>query len=149
QLNHPHVCTLYDAGEQDAITYLVLELVDGETLAARLERARPLRLQDARAIAIEVAEALDAAHRLGIVHRDLKPSNVMLTRTGAKLIDFGIAKASAVPFSSGRLDDTNPRSRDTVTAEGTLLGTIQYIAPEQLEGREADARSDLFSFGAV
>jgi serine/threonine protein kinase len=152
QLSHPHICTLHDVGEHDGSTYLVLELLEGETLADRLERSkpRPLPLKEALAIAVDAAEALDAAHRRGIVHRDLKPSNVMLTKSGAKLLDFGIAKDTHVLLESGApAAETGGPVIDTVTAEGMLLGTLQYAAPEQLEGRVADARSDIFSFGAM
>jgi len=137
-LNHPHICTLYDVGHQDGGAYLVMELIDGQTLAERLAKGA-LPLQQALEYAIQIAEALEAAHRCGIVHRDLKPANVMLTRAGVKLLDFGIAKmtASVATVSS------------TLTAEGTLVGTLHYMAPEQLEGRETDARSDIFAFGAV
>src|SRR5215470_831441 len=140
QLNHPHICTLHDVGEHEGATYLVLELLDGETLADRLERSRPhaLPLKDALAIAVDVAEALEAAHGRGIVHRDVKPSNIMLTAAGAKLLDFGISKAVLEGTAS-----------QTATAEGRMVGTVPYMAPEQLEGRDADARSDSFSFGAV
>ena len=149
QLNHPHICTLHDVGEHDGATYLVLEFVEGETLANRLTRLkpRPLPLKDALAIAIDVAEALDAAHRRGIVHRDLKPSNVMLTSTGAKLLDFGIARpVIPTPDHEHTATSTMP---STLTADGVLVGTVQYMAPEQIESRDADARSDLFAFGAV
>jgi serine/threonine protein kinase len=140
QLSHPHICTLHDIGEYEGSTYLVLELLTGETLADRLAQLKPhpLPVRQAVAIAIDVAEALDAAHNRGVVHRDLKPSNIMLTATGAKLLDFGISKAVTASAAS-----------ETLTAEGTLLGTVQYMAPEQLEGREADARTDIFAFGAV
>jgi eukaryotic-like serine/threonine-protein kinase len=150
RLNHPHICTLYDIGEHEGATYLVLELVDGQTLTDRLERLRPrpLPLKEALAIAIDIAEALDAAHRRGIVHRDLKPSNVMLTEAGAKLLDFGIAKAKDAFFPPGP-DGSDGLPCGTVTVEGAILGTIHYMAPEQLEGRDTDGRSDIFSFGAV
>jgi serine/threonine protein kinase len=140
KLNHPHICTLYDVGEHESATYLVLELLEGETLASRLERfqTQPLTLTAALTVGVEIAKALEVAHRGGIVHRDLKPSNIMLTATGATLLDFGISRSVEEGQSS-----------QTVTAEGTLLGTVQYMAPEQLEGREADRRSDIFAFGAV
>jgi serine/threonine protein kinase len=140
RLNHPHICTLYDVGEHEGSTYLVLELLNGETLAERLERSQPdaLPLKDALAIAVDVAEALEAAHQRGVVHRDVKPSNIMLTPAGAKLLDFGISKAV--------LEGTGWQ---TSTVEGRILGTVPYMAPEQLEGRDADMRSDIFSSGAV
>ena len=155
QLNHPHICTLYDVGHDGDVDYLVIEYLEGQTLAERLPRSkdRALPVAEALEIAIQIADALDAAHRRGIIHRDLKPANVMLTKTGAKLLDFGIAKAVGPPGNRGvRLQPdvtAVPTIPPTLTADGTLLGTVQYMAPEQLEGREADARSDLFAFGAM
>ena len=146
-LNHPHICTLYDVGHQDGIDYLVMELLEGQTLAERLIKGA-LPLDQAMQYAIQLADALDVAHRRGIVHRDLKPANVFISRSGssgtpiAKLLDFGIAKAIALSPAAATVSAT-------LTNEGTLLGTVQYMAPEQLEGREADTRSDLFAFGAV
>ena len=142
-LSHPHICTLHDIGHQNGVDFLVMERLEGVTLAARLEAGR-LPFDRALTIAIEVADALTAAHRLGIVHRDLKPGNIMLTKTGSKLLDFGLAKAVA-PFIGG----TAPTRASTMTAEGTIVGTFQYMAPEQLEAKETDARTDIFSFGAV
>lgn len=140
QLNHPNICTLHDVGEN----YLVMELLEGETLADRLVRG-PLALNELLRYGAEIAEALDKAHRAGIVHRDLKPGNVMLTRTGAKLLDFGLAKSrGAISFDTEGATEHKP-----LTREGTILGTFQYMAPEQLGGEEADARTDIFSFGAV
>src|SRR5438128_12403661 len=145
-LNHPHICVLHDVGRQDGTDYLVMEYLEGQTLAARLEKGA-LPLDEALKIAIEIADALDKAHRQGVVHRDLKPSNVMLTKSGAKLLDFGLAKLKqeTQPASTLSALPTNAN----VTAKGTILGTLQYMSPEQLEGREADARSDIFAFGAV
>ena len=143
-LNHPHICTLHDVGEQDGIHYLVMELVEGETLAASLTRG-PLPVGEGLRCAAQIADALDKAHRQGITHRDLKPGNVMLTKVGAKLLDFGLAKLKRGPLGESAL----PTQLASVTAEGTILGTLQYMAPEQLEGREADARSDIFAFGAM
>ena len=143
KLNHPHICTLYDVGHDSGIYYLVVEYLDGQSLADRLKKGA-LPIDQALAIAIDIASALDAAHRAGIVHRDLKPANVMLTKGGAKLLDFGIARMSPAP--GGMTSATTPA---TLTTEGALLGTMQYMAPEQLEGREADARSDIFAFGAL
>ena len=148
-LNHPHICTLHDVGEQDGTHYLVMELVEGDTLAARLEKGR-LPLDQALEYAIQIADALDKAHRQGIVHRDLKPGNIMLTKSGVKLLDFGLAKlkGDAGPASAFSQMPTQDASKP-LTQEGTILGTLQYMAPEQLEGNEADARTDIFAFGAV
>ena len=150
QLSHPHICALYDVGHQETaggpVDYLVMELLEGETLAARLARG-PLPLAETLRHAVEMTDALDRAHRQGIVHRDLKPANVMLTRAGIKLLDFGLAKAVA-PFPGPAAETALP-TRTQITREETILGTLQYMAPEQLEGREADGRSDLFAFGAV
>lgn len=146
-LAHPHICTLHDVGRQDGIDFLVMEHVEGETLSARLERGA-LSLQEALKYAVQIADALDKAHRQGIVHRDLKPANIMLTKGGAKLLDFGLAKTGApIVVSNGAAPaQAHPR---VVTAAGTILGTVQYMAPEQLEGKETDARTDVFAFGAV
>src|SRR5215468_5390600 len=133
-LNHPHICTLHDVGQQDGIDYLVMEFLEGQTLAQRLERGA-LPLDEALKIAIEIADALDKAHRQGIVHRDLKPSNVMLTKSGAKLLDFGLAKLQekASTLSNPATDITMATSK--LTGEGMLVGTFQYMAPEQFEGK--------------
>jgi Tol biopolymer transport system component len=141
-LNHPNICTLYDIGRQDGVDYLVLELLEGETLADRLEKG-PLPLDQALRIAMQIADALDRAHRQGVVHRDLKPGNIMLTKDGAKLLDFGLAKLRDQPAA----DDATVTK--ALTAQGTIMGTFQYMAPEQLEGKDADARTDIFAFGAV
>src|SRR5262250_2268185 len=145
-LNHPHICTLHDVGQQDGIDYLVMEYLEGQTLAARLEKGA-LPLDEALKTAIEIADALDKAHRQGVVHRDLKPGNVMLTKSGAKLLDFGLAKLKQETQQQTTLSAL-PTNAD-VTAKGTILGTLQYMAPEQLEGEEADARTDIFAFGAM
>jgi eukaryotic-like serine/threonine-protein kinase len=146
-LNHPRICTLYDVGRDPHIAYLVMEYVEGETVAQRLEHG-PLPYERALAIAIEMADALAVAHRAGIVHRDLKPANVMLTKSGAKLLDFGLAKATGQPRVVGSLS-MQPTTPPNLTAQGTILGTFHYMAPEQLEGEEADARTDVFAFGAL
>jgi Tol biopolymer transport system component len=148
QLSHPHICALYDVGMHEGVDYLVMELLDGETLAERLQRG-PLPLSEVLEYGTQIADALDKAHRQGIVHRDLKPANIMLTRGGAKLLDFGLAKLSLKqeqPLSGLTTDATAHRN---LTQEGTILGTFQYMAPEQLEGLDADARTDIFALGAV
>jgi eukaryotic-like serine/threonine-protein kinase len=151
QLSHANICQLYDLGQQDGIHYIVMEFLEGETLGARLMKGR-LPLELVLRYGAEVAEGLEQAHRMGVVHRDLKPGNIMLTRTGAKLLDFGLAKTASpvMPQSSGlSATMTSPNLSQPLTAEGTVIGTYQYMSPEQIEGREADARSDIFSFGAV
>src|SRR5262244_3177894 len=149
QLSHPHICALYDVGNQDGIEYLVMEYLEGETLAERLLRGA-LPLEQTLRYGQEIADALDKAHRQGFVHRDLKPGNVMLTKSGVKLLDFGLAKAMAPPVpQSGMTSLPTMAGGANLTEKGTILGTFQYMAPEQLEGREADARSDIFAFGAV
>jgi len=147
-LSHPHICALHDFGRDNGIDYLVMEYLEGETLAERLI-AGPLPLAEVLRYSIEIADALDHAHRRGFVHRDLKPANVMVTKSGAKLLDFGLAKSRprATFLESG--PSTPGAATQSLTAEGTLIGTLHYMAPEQLEGREADARSDIFAFGAV
>ena len=147
-LNHPNICTIHDVGQANGVDFLVMEFLEGETLAARLVRG-PLPLNEALARAIEIADALSTAHRQGIVHRDLKPGNVMLTTTGAKLLDFGLARIvidepEAEAFASVAATITAP-----LTGAGVVLGTIQYMAPEQIEGVAADQRTDVFAFGAV
>jgi Tol biopolymer transport system component/tRNA A-37 threonylcarbamoyl transferase component Bud32 len=160
-LNHPNICSLHDVGSQDGTDFLVMELLEGETLADRLKRG-PLPLEQLLKIGIEIADALEKAHRQGIAHRDLKPGNIMLTKSGAKLLDFGLAKSVAmssaagaiaaggnapVPVFSAAMTQTSPAS--PLTMQGAIVGTMQYMAPEQIEGKEADARSDIFAFGAV
>src|SRR5579864_2299143 len=147
-LNHPHICVLHDIGFQDGIDFLVMEYLEGETLAQRLLKG-PLPLEQVLQYAIEISDALDKAHRKGVTHRDLKPSNIMLTRTGTKLLDFGLAKLKqeATPANVSLSD--LPTAVDPLTAQGTIVGTLQYMAPEQLEGKEVDARTDIFAFGAV
>ena len=156
QLNHPHICTLHDVGQSDGTHYLVMELLEGETLADRIAKA-PLPLDEVFRFGREIAEALDRAHRQGVVHRDLKPANVMITRSGVKLLDFGLAKAGGSPGSTisatSHLSATERRDDATqhkpLTQEGTVLGTLQYMAPEQVAGEEADHRSDIFALGVV
>ena len=147
QLDHPHICALHDVGEHAGTGYLVMQYLEGETLADRLTKG-PLPIGQALTTAVEIASALDRAHRAGIVHRDLKPGNIMLTKTGAKLLDFGLAKSRAVAFVGGDASTLAPTSPN-LTAQGSILGTFQYMAPEQIEGGEADARSDIFALGAV
>jgi Tol biopolymer transport system component len=145
-LNHPHICTLYDVGREGDADYLVMELIDGETLAARLMKGA-LPLADVLKYGAQIADALDRAHRAGVMHRDLKPGNVMLTKSGAKLMDFGLARATGLGGVSELT--SSPTVAGPLTAEGTILGTFQYMAPEQLEGQEADARADLWALGCV
>ena len=145
-LNHPHICVLYDIGHQDGTDYLVMECVEGETLAQRLEKGPP-PLEQVLKCGAQIAEALDNAHRAGIVHRDLKPGNIMLTSSGAKVLDFGLAKPTAAVLTGATLSAATPRA--PMTEEGTIVGTFQYMSPEQVEGKELDGRSDIFSLGAV
>src|SRR5215471_2611493 len=159
-LSHPHICSLFDVGEQDGVEYLVMEYLDGETLASRLAKG-PLPIDQIVRLAIEIASALDAAHRRGIVHRDLKPGNIFLCHRGSgaddsltvKIIDFGLAKASgqapAPPGDSRAVIAAAATQPAPITSHATLIGTFNYIAPERLEGAEADVRSDLFAFGAL
>jgi len=147
-LSHPHICALHDVGHQDGIDYLVMEFLEGETLTDRLSRGA-LPPEQVLRYGIEIADALDKAHRQGIVHRDLKPGNIMLTKSGVKLVDFGLAKLAAVSPASSSVSILQTQAGMNLTQEGTILGTFQYMAPEQLEGKEADARSDIFAFGAV
>jgi len=147
-LNHPNICALYDVGNQDGVEYLVLEYVEGETLEKRLEKG-PLPTKSLLRHAMEIAQALENAHRSGVVHRDLKPANIILTKSGAKLLDFGLAKWSATGASEAETLKTLTGTPERLTEEGTILGTFRYMAPEQLEGKEADTRTDLFAFGEV
>lgn len=148
-LNHPHICVLYDVGSDQGIEFLIMEYLEGETLGDRLMRG-PLPFEELTRYAIQVADALDKAHAKGITHRDLKPSNIMLTRSGVKLLDFGLAKmtAPATTITSASMPTLQP-SHQPLTVEGSILGTLQYMSPEQLEGRETDARSDIFALGAI
>jgi Tol biopolymer transport system component len=146
QLSHPHVCALHDVGREGEVDYLVMELLEGETLGERLVRG-PLPLEQTLRYGAQIADALDKAHRQGIVHRDLKPGNVMLTKTGVKLLDFGLARSAPGSAAAGSL--TASPTQANLTQEGTILGTFQYMAPEQLEGRAADARTDIFALGVT
>src|SRR6516165_4724998 len=141
-LNHPHICVLYDVGHQNGTDYLVMECVEGETLAKRLEKG-PLPLEQVLKYGAQIADALDKAHRSGVVHRDLKPTNIMLTPTGAKLLDFGLAKPTAALVSEMTLTTEAVRQTTPVTQEGAIVGTIQYMSPEQVEGKDVDGRSDI------
>jgi serine/threonine protein kinase/Tol biopolymer transport system component len=145
-LNHPHICTLFDIGRQDGTDFLVMEHLEGETLESRLARG-PLPLDPALRCAIDISDALAAAHRAGITHRDLKPSNVMLTKSGPKLLDFGLAKTQSV--ASPAAQSEAPTQAASLTGERTIIGTLQYMAPEQIEGKKADPRTDIFAFGAM
>ncbi len=150
-VNHPNICTLYDVGHQNGTDYLVMEYLEGETLADRLRKG-PLSIDQVLRYAVDICEGLDKAHRCGIIHRDLKPGNIMLTKVGAKLMDFGLAKASvasAAAASNLTVTTSTPPGSHPLTAQGTVVGTFQYMAPEQVEGKAADARSDIFSLGAV
>jgi serine/threonine protein kinase/Tol biopolymer transport system component len=143
QLTHPSICTLYDVGNEGGVEYLVMELLEGETLGDKLARG-PLPMRDVLRYGREIAAALDRAHRAGVVHRDLKPGNVMITKSGAKLLDFGLAKGGSIQISPDGVTQ-----QKSLTQEGMILGTFQYMAPEQLEGVEADPRTDIFALGAV
>jgi Tol biopolymer transport system component len=148
-LNHPNICTLHDVGHQDGIDYLVMEYLEGETLAERLRKG-PLPVEQVLKYGFEICQGLEKAHRSGVVHRDLKPGNIMLTKTGTKLMDFGLAKATPLPPTASSLTATlDPDREPPLTARGTVLGTFQYMSPEQLEGKDVDARSDIFALGAV
>src|SRR5579864_272487 len=146
-LNHPHICTLYDIGRQDGVAYLVMEYLEGETLALRIAKG-PLPLEQVLQYAIEIADALDKAHHQGVTHRDLKPGNIMLTKTGTKLLDFGLAKLRQEASPATPLSEL-PTEPDAITAQGAIVGTLLYMAPEQLEGKEVDARTDIFAFGVM
>jgi len=158
QLQHPHICVLYDVGSEGSTEFLVMEFLEGESLADRLKRG-PLAQTELLKIAIQIADALEKAHRAGVVHRDLKPGNVMLTKLGAKLLDFGLAKPVATNVATrhrsgsasviaGALTQTSPTATPLSTA-GAVIVTVQYMSPEQIQGVEADGRSDIFAFGAM
>src|SRR5215471_12854972 len=145
-LSHPNICALFDIGDQDGVQYVVLEYLEGQTLAERLAKG-PLPIPEVLKVGAEIASALETAHRHGIVHRDLKPANVILTRTGAKLLDFGLAKPGAAVASAVAAEE--PTISKSLTEEGVIVGTFRYMAPEQLEGKDADSRSDIFALGAL
>ena len=147
-LSHPHICPVFDVGEQGGVNFLVMEYLEGETLAQRIQKGA-LPPDRALTIAIEIADALDKAHRQGIVHRDLKPGNIMLTKSGAKLLDFGLAKLRKPAVVGAEGYSAATTQSVALTAQGTVMGTLPYMAPEQVEGKEADARTDIFSFGAI
>jgi eukaryotic-like serine/threonine-protein kinase len=148
-LSHPHICTLFDIGREGEINYLVMEYLEGETLAKRLERGS-LPMAEVLQRGIEIADAMEKAHRTGIVHRDLKPGNIILTKSGVKLLDFGLAKlVQSKPITLATAVTAMPTQDHAITGAGTIVGTLQYMAPEQLEGKDSDARTDIFAFGAV
>ena len=146
-LSHPGICTLFDVGHQDGVDFLVMEYLEGETLEQKVSKG-PVPASELLRIAIQVADALERAHRQGLIHRDLKPGNIMLTKSGAKLLDFGLAKRVADSSVANALTALTASNRK-LTEEGSIVGTFQYMAPEQLEGLEADVRSDVFAFGEV
>jgi len=162
QLQHPHICVLHDVGSDGATEFLVMEYLEGESLANRLKRG-PLPQAELLKIAIQIADALEKAHRAGVVHRDLKPGNVMLTKSGAKLLDFGLAKPIGATVASGKGSGTSPSvfaaaltqttpspsPATPLSTAGAVIGTVQYMSPEQIQGIEADARSDIFAFGVM
>jgi eukaryotic-like serine/threonine-protein kinase len=146
-LNHPNICTLHDIGHQDGVDFIVMEFLEGESLAERIEKG-PLPAPQVMQYGTQLASALDKAHRNGVTHRDLKPGNIILTKSGAKLLDFGLAKAETSTSMGKTLTDATPRPQP-MTQLGTIIGTVPYMSPEQLDGKEVDARSDIFSLGAV
>src|ERR1035438_41735 len=146
-LNHPHICTLYDIGRQDGMDFIVMEYIEGMSLAERLAKG-PLPTAEVLEYSIQLSSALDKAHRNGVTHRDLKPANIILTKSGAKLLDFGLAKAE-LPSHSGITLTNAPEGSSPVTLVGAVVGTVPYMSPEQVEGKEVDGRSDIFSLGAA